>query len=297
MKFLRSIGLAALLMVGASSASADIDVSRTTETGSVRSTIGFGTGDAINDISKKIKSCPTMSVTFFQATAAQVTLYEADPDDDTFAKVEASTLAIAYTATSTSSFTFRPGKQFVRFVVDTVETSGTSIAVVNCINEVAVREESVFEGHFDIAGGMNDAVPGTSTCVLTAGNTEIVANFACTTPHTTIGDGRAMLITGMHAQYAIADSSTVRGCRHCLSVDGGNSCVTGTTINIPDDDAASRALGDTVSVDMNVYIPSGSLVQTLIGNGSGCNAGDVPGTNCYCSGDLEYKLNIRGAYL
>ena len=106
-----------------------------------------------------------------------------------------------------------------------------------------------------------------------------------------------MLITGMYAQYAVADSSTIRGCRHCLTVDGGSSCVTGTTINIPDDDAASRALGDTVAVDMNVYIPSGSLVQTLVGNGSGCNAGAVPGSDCYCSGDIEYRMSIRGAYL
>ena len=208
MKFLRSIGLAALLMVGASSASADIDVSRTTERGSVRSTIGFGTGDAINDISKKIKSCPTMSVTFFQATAAQVTLYEADPGDDTAASL--STSVIAYTATSTSSHTFRPGKQFVRFKVVQAETSGTSVAVVNCINEVGSRVVPVWQRNFASLNGtpgsnfpinrLNGSGNGTQ-CSYTQGPTGsrtmindnvVVCNFE----ETSIGNGQAFRFTG-----------------------------------------------------------------------------------------------------
>ena len=127
----------ALLVFPPLVSSADIAVGTTTEQGVIRSTVKFDSGDAINAISRAIPSCPTMTVTFFQDNASQVTLYETDPNDDTFTAVEASTLVVAYTGTSTASRTFRPGKQFVRFVVDTAETSGSSSAIVNCINSVA----------------------------------------------------------------------------------------------------------------------------------------------------------------
>ena len=296
MKFLRSIGLAALLMVGASSASADIDVSRTTERGSVRSTIGFGTGDAINDISKKIKSCPTMSVTFFQATAAQVTLYEADPGDDTAASL--STSVIAYTATSTSSHTFRPGKQFVRFKVVQAETSGSSVAVVNCINEVA-KSETLWQGNFrstSLAGALD-----ATACILVNGHDGganpgvIEASVACTAGGTSIGTRAGMWIDKISTMEESTNTHVSRSCRVCLSIDGGANCLAGTTLEHPSTASGGEfsAAGEGEVIYPNLFIPGGSVVKPLVGDGTECV---TPG--CFCSSSTRlFVLKIEGREL
>ena len=63
----------ALLVFPPLVSSADIAVGTTTEQGVIRSTVKFDSGDAINAISRAIPSCPTMTVTFLQDNASQVT--------------------------------------------------------------------------------------------------------------------------------------------------------------------------------------------------------------------------------
>jgi hypothetical protein len=294
MKFLRSIGLAALLMVCASSAFADIYVSTTTEKGSVRSAIGFGTGDAINAISRAIPSCPTMSVTFFQATAAQVTLYEADPDDDAFGDL--TTSVIAYTATSTSSHTFRPGKQFVRFKVVQAETSGSSVAVVNCINEVA-KSETLWRGtirSFSTTTGPLDA----SACIALNGhdggaNVGVIdQTIACTDSGTALGTRAGMWIDEISTVETTANTHTGRSCAVCLSIDGGANCLAGTTLEHPSTASGGEfsAAGEGEVIYPNLFIPGGSLVKPLLGDGSQCASG-----SCFCNSSTRvFVLKIKG---
>ena len=154
LKVIKATSIVILIMMAATVSHADEILWGTAGSSAERSTFNFGTGDVVDTISRAVQSCPTMSVTFFQATAAQVTLYEADPGDDT--AVSLSTSVIAYSATSTSPHTFRPGKQFVRFKVVQAETSGTSVAVVNCINEVGSRVVPIWERNFQSANNASN---------------------------------------------------------------------------------------------------------------------------------------------
>lgn len=294
MNFLTSIAIAALLIVSASSAFADIEVLKKYETGFLRSTVNFGTANAVNEISKKIKSCPTMSVTFFQAHAAQVTLYEADPDDNAFGDL--TTSVIAYTTTSTSSHTFRPGKQFVRFKVVQAETSGSSVAVVNCINEVA-KSETLWRGtirSFSTTAGPLD----TSACIALNGhdggaNVGVIdQTIACTDSGTALGTRAGMWIDEISTVETTANTHTGRSCAVCLSIDGGANCLAGTTLEHPSTASGGEfsAAGEGEVIYPNLFIPGGSLVKPLIGDGSQCVSG-----SCFCNSSTRvFVLKIKG---
>lgn len=88
---------------------------------------------AVNDFSKAVPACPSMRVYFERGNSAVVSMYPADSDDDTSAEIEANTVINQFTTNEVYG-PFEPTKQYVRFVVDTVNASVPSTVKVLCAN-------------------------------------------------------------------------------------------------------------------------------------------------------------------
>jgi hypothetical protein len=256
--------------------------------------IEFNSGALVNTFSDPINTCPTMSVTFFESTDVGVSLYETDPDDDTLAEIEALTALTTFTASTTAPFVFRPGKMQLRFVVDNDESSGTSIANVVCINEVA-RSETLFEGSFrSLTSGALDA----TACVALNGhdggaNVGVIdANLPCSSGGTSFGTRAGMWIDEMSTIETSSNTHVSRSCALCLTIDGGANCIAGTTLEHPSTASGGEfsAAGEGEIIRPNVFIPGGSVVQLLVGDGTECTTAP-----CFCnSSTRNFIMKIKG---
>jgi hypothetical protein len=101
---------------------------------------------AINDFSKAIPSCANMSFYWEQGDSAQVSVYNADSNDDTVGEIEANTPALAVLSTTTKSGPYTPTKAYVRFVVDTVNGTTPSRLRVVCDASLAAGGGVLGEG-------------------------------------------------------------------------------------------------------------------------------------------------------
>jgi len=100
---------------------------------------------AVDDFSAPIAACPTMVITYEQATQAQVRVYATNRDDDTVAEIEAATVLATLTTDSSTQVEVYPATPYVRVVVDQVETTGTSEVRIICSNIAGTTNKNTID--------------------------------------------------------------------------------------------------------------------------------------------------------
>ncbi len=143
-------------------------------------TVNIPTTAAINDFSGPIPSCASMTVIWERGNSAVVSMYPASSTDDTQAEIAANTRINQFT-TSARYGPFTPTKQYVRFIVDTVNSSVPSSAKVFCSNfagttgsggiQVITQAELVNAGQNQYIYQVTDGTTATDCATGTPGST------------------------------------------------------------------------------------------------------------------------------
>jgi len=88
---------------------------------------------AVDDYGAPVETCMGgMRFHWDQGDGADITVYPADPEDDTAAELEANTALVTFSAGDDTSGVLKTDHRFVRFVVDAVDTSVHSSLRIEC---------------------------------------------------------------------------------------------------------------------------------------------------------------------
>jgi hypothetical protein len=253
------IFLALLVVLWGSAAGAQITVKPTTKDSAMQYRVAFTTNHAINTITDAIPACFNVQVYFEQGTASVVSLYAVDDTDDTVSEVEASTLVNQFTGTSKVT-AFSPTKSYLRFVVDTAETSGESFAVVHCSNTA-----SLDGGGGDSGGGVLDDLITTIDCVAnvatipaTTGIYRLEAASACVEDDAIAISAIGAVVDDNSIQLTVINDT---GDRMLLDASANTAVIEGGSNTVPAGATFSVVQTDTDAVHV---IGTGSGIVNLI---------------------------------
>lgn len=288
-----------------------------TEEGAPLTTINFGTNRAQDYFTPAIQTCPTMVVTFFEATTVEVHLYATDPSDDTVVEIEAATLLAEFSATTASQLVIRPATQELRFIVVDDESSGVSVAKVFCLDQVTTLDEpimhSVVIGHasldIDTYGYATGCMPMHTGSAAFGGRWQSGLS-ACdaSTQHTQFG--RDLVITrarwmGSTDAGEDVDTNAQEGVNGCsFQMLTAPLAASGTALGPEFFYPASQATGVVAMNEVREFIfPNGGVplaagehLGLRVRNGEFCEDG-VGVANCTCDATFGYAVfELYGYY-
>ena len=235
---------------------------------------------SVNDFSAPIAACPTMVITFDQATQAQVRVYATNKDDDTVAEIEAAAVLADLDATSTSQTEVNPGTAEVRVVVDQVETIGSSEVRILCSNlagvgggggaGVTVSSFAELEAAMRAADLETDGTATESVNLYVTLGEDFTYDETSTVPfeiNLPVGGGEHPRITiDLGGNYIVSQASPV------IQVDFGNPngpCTVSTVTGFVEDEADCMGVAHDFQFDMK------NGMVTTDADSSSCTTGSV----------------------
>lgn len=282
---------------------------QTTDEGAPLTTVSFGTNRAANYFSPAIQTCPTMVVTFFEATAVAVSLYATDPDDDTLVEIEAATLIVQFSASTSNQLVIRPNTQELRFVVDTEESSGVSVANVSCLQQVAALDEIIVQNYFAPTVNLNNAAFDYGDCIGIRGPWNSGAGCETVTRHLTHSKDltltRIVWIGSSSVGEDVAGGfSGTDGCTGQIFIDllAVSGTALGELFHAPlatGDPAGIISIGERVEFTFangGIDIPAGTDWAIAFRDGDFCQNGTTPVT-CDCdTGTGALNVEVWGKF-